>query len=81
MPVNVDGREFLLVDTPGFNDTYKGFKRSDARILADIAQALTAQTQLGVKLVTVDVPFMQRETAKQLNREASCTCTISPLRR
>lgn len=47
----VDGKEFLLVDTPGFNDTWKDFKRSDARILGEIAQTLTLQTQLGVPLV------------------------------
>jgi predicted GTPase len=43
----VNNREFLLVDTPGFNDTY----RSDGQILAEIAGMLTLQKQLGVKLV------------------------------
>lgn len=46
----VDGNEYLLVDTPGFNDTWKDLKRSDARILGEIAQTLTLQTQLGVDL-------------------------------
>lgn len=51
VPAKVDGREYLLIDTPGFNDTWKAFKRSDATILGEIAQILTLQTELGVKLV------------------------------
>lgn len=51
MSARVDNREYLLIDTPGFNDTWKAFKRSDATILGEIAQVLTLQTQLGVKLV------------------------------
>lgn len=51
VPVTVDGNEYLLVDTPGFNDTWKDFKRSDATILGEIAQTLTIQSQLGVQLV------------------------------
>lgn len=46
----VDKQEYLLIDTPGFNDTWRA-KRPDATILGEIAQALTLQTQLGVKLV------------------------------
>lgn len=51
MSAKVDNREYLLIDTPGFNDTWKALKRSDATILGEIAQVLTLQTQLGVKLV------------------------------
>ena len=47
----VDGKEYLLIDTPGFNDTWKDLKRSDAKILGEIAQTLTLQHQLGVELV------------------------------
>ncbi|KAF2160170.1 hypothetical protein M409DRAFT_29465 [Zasmidium cellare ATCC 36951] len=46
----VDGNEYLLVDTPGFNDTWKDLRRSDAKILGEIAQTLTLQSQLGVHL-------------------------------
>lgn len=53
VPVRIEENEFLLVDTPGFNDTWKDFKRSDARILGDIAQTLELQSQLGVQLVTI----------------------------
>lgn len=49
----VDSREYFLIDTPGFNDTWKALKRSDATILGEIAQILTLQTQLGVKLVHI----------------------------
>ena len=53
LPVQVDGIEYLLVDTPGFNDTTRDFKRSDARVLGEIAQTLTLQTELGINLVGV----------------------------
>jgi hypothetical protein len=46
----VDKHEFFMVDTPGFNDTWRDSQRSDARILSEIARTLTLQTQLGVQL-------------------------------
>jgi predicted GTPase len=49
--VEIDGKSFLLVDTPGFNDTWRDFKRSDSVILEEIARTLAIQKQLGVKLV------------------------------
>ena len=50
--VTVDENEFLLVDTPGFNDTWRDSKRSDGKILGEIARTLTLQTQMGVKLAS-----------------------------
>ena len=58
--VKVDSREYLLIDTPGFNDTWKAFKRSDATILGEIAQALTLQTHLGVKLVLAQCSWTEQ---------------------
>ncbi|KAI7051609.1 hypothetical protein KC352_g45652, partial [Hortaea werneckii] len=49
--VQVDEHQFLMIDTPGFNDTRRDTVRSDATILAEIARMLTLQTQLGVQLV------------------------------
>ncbi|QDS70179.1 hypothetical protein FKW77_006349 [Venturia effusa] len=48
--VEVDGKSFLLIDTPGFNDTWRDFKRSDSVILEEIARTLAIQRHLGVKL-------------------------------
>ncbi|KAI7511627.1 hypothetical protein KC347_g3192 [Hortaea werneckii] len=48
--VQVDEHQFLMIDTPGFNDTRRDTVRSDATILAEIARMLTLQTQLGVQL-------------------------------
>lgn len=53
VPAFVDGKEYLLIDTPGFNDTFKHLRRSDATILGEIALALTLQSQLGVPLVSM----------------------------
>ena len=49
--VKVGEQDFLLIDTPGFNDTWKDLTRSDGKILREIARTLILQTQMGVKLV------------------------------
>lgn len=46
LPIAIAGRVVLLVDTPGFDDTY----RSDAEILSEISKMLIAQHKLGVRL-------------------------------
>ncbi|KAF9874991.1 hypothetical protein CkaCkLH20_07685 [Colletotrichum karsti] len=46
IPVKIGNTKTLLIDTPGFDDT----KRSDADILNEIADVLTAQYALGFKL-------------------------------
>ncbi|KAF8857614.1 hypothetical protein BDZ45DRAFT_705165 [Acephala macrosclerotiorum] len=42
----IGGRQFLLFDTPGFDDTYKG----DADILAEIAEVLSASYKNKLKI-------------------------------
>lgn len=77
MLAKVDGNEFLLVDTPGFNDTWKDFRRSDAKILGEIAQTLTLQSQLGIKLVR-QFPSGERcpsKTADARSEESSTSTT------
>lgn len=63
----VDGNEYLLVDTPGFNDTWKDLRRSDAKILGEIAQTLTLQSQLGVNLR--GILYLYDITAKRMTGE------------
>lgn len=46
IPVSVGNTKTLLIDTPGFDDP----KRKDGEILTEIAQILSAQYELGVKL-------------------------------
>ncbi|RMY96550.1 hypothetical protein D0861_00060 [Hortaea werneckii] len=48
--VQVDEHQFLMIDTPGFNDTRRDTVRSDATILAEIARMLTLQTQLASRM-------------------------------
>jgi len=50
--VMVDRNNFLMVDTPGFNDTLRDSERPDAKILSEIARTLTLQTECEVKLVS-----------------------------
>lgn len=70
--VSVDNNDFLLIDTPGFNDTWRYSQRSDAKILGEIARTLTLQTQLGVKLrgilylYDIMAPRMTGDTLRQL---------------
>ncbi|KAF3911197.1 hypothetical protein AA313_de0209992 [Arthrobotrys entomopaga] len=46
VPATIAGNKTLVIDTPGFDDS----KRSDTEILTEIANVLTAQYELGVKL-------------------------------
>ncbi|RMZ13436.1 hypothetical protein D0860_02564 [Hortaea werneckii] len=64
--VQVDEHQFLMIDTPGFNDTRRDTVRSDATILAEIARMLTLQTQLGVQLVGCPASRMTGDTLRQL---------------
>lgn len=58
--VTVGKTDFLMIDTPGFNDTDKDSTRSDGTILAEIARTLVLQTQMCVKLVSKGfVPEME----------------------
>lgn len=45
----IGGRQFILLDTPGFNDAYRG----DADILADIACALSSSYKKEIELTGV----------------------------
>ena len=45
----VDGKQFVLFDTPGFDDTYRG----DADILASLAENLSASYKNNLKLSRV----------------------------
>lgn len=49
--VEIGEQNFLMIDTPGFNDTKRDSTRSDGKILSEIARILILQTQMGVKLV------------------------------
>jgi hypothetical protein len=42
----IEGRQFVLLDTPGFDDTYRG----DADILAEIAENLSATYKNSIKI-------------------------------
>ncbi|EPS39061.1 hypothetical protein H072_7152 [Dactylellina haptotyla CBS 200.50] len=46
VPATIAGHKTLIIDTPGFDDS----KRTDTEILTEIANVLTAQYELGVKL-------------------------------
>ena len=57
--VSIGEQSFLMIDTPGFNDTDKDSTRSDGKILGEIARTLILQTQMGVKLVRNISPFQR----------------------
>jgi hypothetical protein len=68
--VQIGGSKLLLIDTPGFDDS----QRTDAEILTEIAQILSAQYQLGLELK--GVIYIHRITDIRYSRSSVKTFEI-----
>lgn len=64
IPVNVGQTKTLLIDTPGFDDTF----RTDADILAEIATLLDLQHQSGIALK--GIIFLHRISSNRFGRSS-----------
>ncbi|KAH0368177.1 hypothetical protein KCU65_g4235, partial [Aureobasidium melanogenum] len=70
IPIDLGHSQFLLLDTPGFDDT----NRSDTEVLSEIARILAAQYEIGVQLK--GIIYLQRITDIKMSGSSMKTLQI-----